>query len=284
MPADAPRVSNLLADHPFLIEFKYTPSPVTWAGVFRYQRALADWALVLNVLLHGGARMIGRRTRQQWTLVPRGTEGELRSEYLQEGYSVPGLSDSLKGFSSAGSVPAMAVVPNESYYDRVGISDQALDVPECLPSCVIGFSKLESQIRDKFLRCAYWFYQSSAAWTNSVSVSFVCLVSAIEALLPPVPSGVPCRSCGKGTNPGPTKRLADFLDSMVPSLATNFPDARKKLYSVRSKLSHGETLLRIDDVRNDFNPSSVEERQLVRQAHTIVRMAARKWLLKTIAA
>ena len=282
-PADAPRPPQPLADHPFLIEFKYTPSPVD-VFRYRYQRALVDWALVLNILLHGGARMFPRWSRHHWTLVPGPTEGELHSEYLQEGYSVRGLSWSLTGFNSVGSVPAMAIVSDESYYGRLGISaNQALDVPECLPGYVIGFSKLESQIRDKFLRCAYWFYQSGAAWTNSVSLSFVCLVSAIEALLPPHPAAVPCPSCGKDTNPSLTRRFRDFLDNIVPSLATIAPHARNELYRVRSKLSHGETLLRMDEVIGVFNPRSVEEDKLVRQAHSIVRTAALNWLSEAIA-
>ena len=73
----------------------------------------------------------------------------------------------------------------------------------------------------------------------SRSAAYVALVQSIEALVPESKSKV-CPSC-RQPEYQLSRRFADFLEKYTPS--ETYGDIRKKLYAVRSELSHGKRLL-----------------------------------------
>jgi hypothetical protein len=118
-------------------------------------------------------------------------------------------------------------------------------LPENLEAQFDAYFDSDEHARHRFLRASFWFAHARAVHAMSQSASFTALASAIEALMPVLPQSDPCPKCGKSRGPGPTKQFADFVERYAPSPETSASD-RRKLYALRSALSHGGKLLHGD--------------------------------------
>jgi hypothetical protein len=107
---------------------------------------------------------------------------------------------------------------------------------------------------------------------------------AIEALRPQVSEGERCDSCGHVLGAGPTQQFIDFVNRYVPWQDGETERERRKLYSVRSALTHGGTLLDSDrDLGvgfGSFHPTPLEQREATGRLLRLARLAGVNWLLE----
>lgn len=166
------------------------------------------------------------------------------------------------------------------YYCQSGIrSDHEFELPTSFSNLVTTYVSLSNEKRAKFSRAAYWYSQYRAVWQSSVSLSYICLIAALESLGDPPPAGIPCPKCGRDSGPGVTRRFNELLDRLVPPTGTN-ELSRRDLYRMRSKLAHGGGLLRLDAEREAFlHPATSAERQLIGDARRLTQLALVEWLL-----
>src|SRR5439155_14540763 len=148
-------------------------------------------------------------------------------------------------------IPQLSAVPPADYYTRSGIgSDRVLEVPANLADLLGAFFSLSREHRDAFLRACFWFQHAKMIHSYSRSAAFTAVVSAIEALMPGVKGPEVCEKCGRPIGVGPTKLFMEFVERFAPGGASEAD--RRKLYSIRSALSHGGSLLPSD--RRTWSP------------------------------
>lgn len=281
-PPGAPRPDFLMAEHPFVLEFPLLTSDVTWVTATRLLRSIDELSWLLNVLLRGTVTSSAGRAEHHWVFRPGTDLTDLRCEYLQEGYTAPGFIGQTDEFSRPEPYGAMPLVPASEYYTHRGIqAGEPLNAAADTPELISVFSLLAGEERQRFIRAAHWYRQYEYAWHRSISSAFVALICAVEALIPPQPGGPRCGACGKETGKGPTQRFIDLLEELAPSSDRDDVAARRELYRIRSKLTHGGSLLRMDLERGAFlHPATSTERKHLDHAQALTRRALVNWLCR----
>jgi hypothetical protein len=114
----------------------------------------------------------------------------------------------------------------------------------------------------------------------SPSASAIAAVQAVEAVLPPTPVAGRCETCGRSIGPSVRQRFRHFLEEYSPG--ETHAAARDQLYGLRSKLTHGGTLL-TGELRQipfrDFVPKSWDDGDVAEQSLMLARIAGVNWLL-----
>jgi hypothetical protein len=281
MPATAPQPQQLLGDHPFLLEFTYNASPSGLINIGRRNTQLRQLELLLVGLLPRVNGGIGTAAQKRWTIKEPKAGEEWKSEYLQDGYFTPELPGEGDVFSTTDDILPMPAMAAADYYVRSGISGgEQLDVPDGFAELLDRFFALPGKEQDRFLRACYWLREAGRTFAGSRSAAFTSLISAVEALMPP--EGGPqtkCTACGRPLGMGPTQRFVDFVDRFAPQA----PDAtrdRREFYRIRSKLSHGGTLLFSDHHVwwNSLIPERSAEWSDSQAAWQLVRAVLVNWL------
>lgn len=280
VPPEAPRPPYVLGEHPLSFEFYFAGSSDAVIRIQRRARIGHEIELVCVALLPLLNGSFGNTGRHHWVIPESPDPAQLKSEYRQEMYTWPQLAIETKGFTPIDGISSARRVPADEYYGRRGISvDQELDVPDNVEKSLDAFFSLDKDNRDRFLRASFWFRHAQRVFTYSQSASFTALVSAIEALMGPTPTSARCPTCGKSTGPGSTKLFTDFVDKYAPSPA--IPNsARRELYRLRSKLSHGGHLLHSDHGTwgGSLSPANVSQWNDMDAMWQIVRVALINWL------
>jgi hypothetical protein len=202
------------------------------------------------------------------------------SGYRQEMYTWPGLVLEGGQFTDTTAVPQMTEVAPEEYYTRGGIGpERALEIPATLTSLLDRFFALPTIERERLLRACFWFQHGHTTWTFSRSASFMAMVSAVEALMPPVKGAPVCEKCKRPVGAGQTKLFTDFVANFAPGRAA---EARRRFYGIRSALSHGGTLLHSD--RRTLSPhmtgAKLEEWEDIGAIWRLVRVVLVNWLAR----
>ena len=216
---------------------------------------------------------------------------EWESQYLQVGYNGGKQlrARSPDGYSNVDGLKPLDRVDAKSYYTQFGvIPGTPLQLPISIEDSLAAYDKLTSDARAKFCRASYWAQVSAKVFTISQSASFAALVSAIEVFLPNPEHR--CTKCGRHTSTnccsechqpqaGPTKAFRDFLEEFVPGIPAAH---RNKLYSVRSSLSHGSSLVAGDlaEIGFRFTPKLTESWQERLLLSEIVQLVLVNWLRK----
>jgi hypothetical protein len=117
--------------------------------------------------------------------------------------------------------------------------------------------------------------------TISVSAAFAAFVSVIEALTERgVAHQYNCPICGGHTQhevPSTTRRFKDFIDAYAPG--AGLASRRDEMYALRSGILHGSKLIEIDyALVFGWDPSWLNQRELLWGLSTITRIALRNWL------
>jgi hypothetical protein len=272
-PADWKRPPNIVLDHqPFILEASFQGSDDHSVRGARMRRREREIELLLALLLTPSVFAISRSVRSHWVYL-RDFEG---SEFLQEGYLVPGGLPQTDEFTSAAGIPQLETVDPAEYYGQhgFGIGD-TLRIPASLTTSLAQAEVLAGEDRERFLRACYWYQQSEKLRYYSRSVSFVALVSAIESLIPPE-SGERCEACGRDKSPGPTQRFSNFVDKHLPAAVPEA--ARKGFYAMRSALAHGGKLLHADEGNWGFGFAGVGERVQLDTLSRLTRLVLLIWL------
>jgi Apea-like HEPN len=207
----------------------------------------------------------------------------LCSMYCQELYACPALETfgSTGEFFNTTEIDPLEQIDPVKYYTRVGIrSDQSLSVPANLHVLLDRFLSICDDDQERFIRACFWFNHAHAVSLDSMSASFMALISALEALMPAEHKAGDCPVCKRSFGKGATRRLSEFLDEYAPT-EPKFQASRVALYyEFRSQLAHGGRLSDLD--RGTFVWSlggrPREERELHDEVRQLVRIILVNWL------
>lgn len=181
-------------------------------------------------------------------------------------------------------IPPIRLVDDAEFYGRHGISGDmvALELPGSIGVMFDRYHALDRDQRDRFQRWAYWLNHAHLVWNLSRSATYMAVIQAVEALRPPLPTGLPCPNCGRPEGPGPTEQFVQFMDTYVPRQQDEAEQERRNLYRLRSAIAHGGKLLGLDTDPGlgGFYPRPISERSSADLAMRIARMAGVNWLLQ----
>lgn len=235
-PEEAPKRRDMTAPQPFLMEIAYSRCGDSDIDRERRSSALSEVLDLLNVLTY--ARFHRPTGGRAWVMVD---EGEQRVTDLQRYYAIPGLAFEAAHLTSAeGLTPLTAIDPSE-YYRWGGMQGFSLALPASLNESLDDYYHLSAAERRVFRRASHWFQRAISS--ESRSGALTDLVIALETLQPDG-SKERCATCDSVLSV--TRRFKDFLDDYAPQQGAPH-SARVDLYKVRSRLSHGEILLRSDE-------------------------------------
>ena len=280
VPPGSPQPQEVLGDHPFILEVRHRKCVSLHLRVVRARRVLRMWELLLCVLVGWRIHSLGPYVTKRWVLVDsQGDLRELRPEFLQVGYFLPGYRSPEAEFGDAGA-PSMPSVPDDQFYERRGISNEdAMSVPNGLPRALQRYTSLPFDEQRRFLRSCYWFQLSERQWELSESASYQSLVQAIEALLPRPSAEGTCVACNRPLE-GPTRAFKDFIEKYA---AWTTRAERDNFYAIRSSVVHGSALF-LSDSESDFggiNPLRWQQREVHWRMAKVARSALVNYLLNT---
>jgi len=270
-PPPAPQPPVIMADHPFVLETEIMQGGDGFITNQRLLRAGVEWGLVLNAILRVSVKVPDPRGRHLW--IYDDASGE--SRWLQAGYFVPGL-DGLGATFTAWFGNAIPQFNHDEYYESWGppLADRDLaPFPRSMDRLLSSFASLDAEHRDTYLRAARWIRAASDVWILNASSWFTAMVSAIETFVPR-----PTRRCPTCNSMiGITQNFRDFVEKHSPRSDHSM---RQTIYSIRSGLSHGSFLLRIDATPWAFSATfDAEQRQAMDDLQRIVRDVMVNWLL-----
>lgn len=279
-PDKAPRPTALTGKHPLMLELSYSGADDGFTNNMRRERASQKWALMLTLLVPGIQVPPRVEFNRLWVVpleipLPPGPHTSIEA---QEIYLFPRDKIAPSVLSDRGELPEIQLI--REVPTTVG-PGQVLVLPESIEQCLDIFDSLDLERNQKILRAAFWLDYSDHVWRLSKSASYQALIQAVEVLID-MPKDQPrCIECDRTTGAGPTALFAKFLDDYAPA-SSDLEPARKELYSLRSSLAHGNTLLYMDQgvVYNWYGPKSPHEHMLISNARVLCRRAIVNWLME----
>ncbi len=281
-PPNAPLPDCIGSGFPFICEFSYPSSPISWKNIstrFNYQREIA---YLLNLLLEFGVKLPSRVATHIW-VIEKDNNGRSYSALRQPGYLIEGFEGTCERFSEREGIPELASVDPAEYYNEIGgiPGHAALKIASNTKELTLGYFGLPFPEREKFRRALYWYYQGSVVQrhSDSYSNSYLSLISAIESFLPKE-YHITCPKCHFTQGRSITSRFKEFLDQHIPS-GLSLSKGKSKLYSKRSDLSHGQELFSFDiDSSPRISMSQFQEENIFQQALACTRLSLIGWLQK----
>jgi hypothetical protein len=279
-PPEAPRPSESYAAHPAVLELSYSGSPDRSVEHVRILRKQHETRLLLHLFVNGGITWENvMQGKKKWAFIRDGDE--LRSEWLQLGYTAPGFQATAKELSNPKGLQVLKSATTEEYFSRWGVSTNPLEVPANLTSLFDAFYELSPKDREKFLRACFWYYTAGSASEVTPALQYNCLVTAIETLMGEAEK-ILCDCCGKDTSPGPTGKFKSFLETYAPGDHNN--KDRGAFYALRSKLSHGGMLFRHDLPRalGILHPTEIREWDSGGNISRLARIGLINWMMSHV--
>ena len=288
-PINALKVDSLLASHAFNLEFSFPKSTDLDINMHRSSKKSSEIILLLNSLLRHGIILKERSSKYEWGLFIK--EDKFLCEYFNLGY-IGGNDDREKddyGFTFCNNYPELKFKAASDYYSSYCISSDDKDgiyLPDNFKSSIKIFEKLCISKQEMFLRASYWAQVAQKTFNISFSVAYSALITSIEVFLPdPITR---CLECGRPTSPdfcftckqpsaGPTKHFKDFVEKYSKGVSEA---TRKKLYNIRSTITHGGSLLPGDGNQQGvvFNAKSNDIRHSWDLLSQIVQVVQINWL------
>ncbi|MFN8443126.1 MAG: hypothetical protein U0175_20295 [Caldilineaceae bacterium] len=278
VPNSAPKSDELLADHPFILEYSYFKSPNIAVDMQRRNKRFWELVLLLNTFLKGGVTYIRPTASKVWAIVPN-EFSKFESKFLQLGYILPPLENEGIDFTRYDQNNRIQEMPISSYFSRnTQKIDEKLAIPDNISTLFSKFDALPASERDNFLRASYWKQVSSDSLYISQSNAYIALINAIESLIPNEKAQWCCITCHKEEKRGLTQLFHDFVETYAPLVE---PHQRKRFYEIRSKYTHGKKLMQgdLEYMGMSFNSSKFEEFENFRVLAKLVQEAMINWLL-----
>lgn len=276
IPADAPHAPMVAADHPFVLQFRYSScSDGTINGYRRMEKAV-KLTRILNTLCTNAVFPSPRYVQHFWGILP---EKEFTCRVIQEGYGYAGFAPELKDFSNSNELAPIQIVPAATYYDIDFFSGHyAVTLPDSIEKYLDKVFSLKGEDAAKFAIASTWFSQVRSLWRHSSSSALIAVVSAIEALLDKTSES--CKECGQPRFEI-TKKFRALLKEFVPGIEELFPQEFKAIYKMRSDVAHGSALLVADlEYWNYFGaPLQQWQDEFQRNTFHITATALRNWVL-----
>jgi hypothetical protein len=247
VPVDAPRPDQLLADHPFYLEFRVRRAHHHGVRALRDSTGERLNELLLNAFCNRGIRRLVHT--HGWFLTRRPDLGEENwtpeVTFAQSLYSFPSMQAYSDDFTDTSGMDRIALRPESEYFTRFGpLTSDPLALPDRLSEYLDTFAAANEDWKGRVYRSAYWLSYSREARRFSSSASLAALVQAIEALIPPHLPGTSCPTCKRPSGVGPTQLFHNFVESNLPGLT---PPVRRALYKARSGILHGSILMPRDE-------------------------------------
>ena len=284
-PLTAPRPETTSAPgfigHPFLIEFPFTSSTNTKIKFGRRGKISFQLSLFLNATLEGAITTIGPEYKRKWVWLDGESSHGPTYRHCQEGYSYEGFIPECTTFTTIEGCESMRQVDPQDYYGQPLSMGRSLELPNSIDLLVSKYFSLANDEQERFLRAAFWLHQSGEI--TSPSASFLNLIFAIDALIPPESGQTICSSCKQSVGNSLTQRFISFLDDLVPEQATEPEErktARRLLCRMRGNLAHGRDLLSSDKNawRFFFNPQGISDWRSRSYAATLAKLTLVNWL------
>lgn len=278
-PEQAPRPEFLLADHPFILEYRVRKSSNFAISHTRRWKRLWELHLLLSMALVRPIKREWPSHPHHWVVLPHADGETPKVAYLNEGYMVGGgFVFHLAELSDASPHPKLIPIDDDRYYSRKPhVGDQLVNIPACLNEIFRRFESAERDTRDRILRACYWLDASRRAWDTSKAQSFISAITAVETLVPSAPREI-CPTCDKDRSPGLTARFRAFVENYASK--EDLAD-RAALYDVRSSLVHGGQLHNLDMPTpwGSLLPNGIMQTNLHDRAFAVSRTVVRNWFL-----
>lgn len=304
--------------YPFIVEFKYQScivdnKPPSFWGIRNYRRSEMhqNILLILNLLIYGGIEDVnGTMNQYSWVQVPKewreatDEEKEMLIEcdspmnsfdtenmYLNRFFKPNGYELDTTTFTKVTGLVNAPLVDSNKYFQKLGKTvDEFIDLPANIGVCLDKYFTIQD--KSKLNRSLYWYKKSSEAWEISKSISFNCLIQAIEVLTKSENPTEKCQekgcdnytyksnfcdSCGKPvTIAGPTFAFREFIETYAAGIPDNI---KKEFYNLRSSIAHGSLLMEMDKNSGNFDAKSHQQRNLYDSAKSVVTVSLVNWLL-----
>ena len=269
-PPEAPRPTELMAEHPFILDFVFDDCVDFRIRNHRYIRRASDLKLVLNLLLRPRITSSSSRSRKHWVSIWAPEESVPAIVWASEGYMIHKFRYLVEDFPVAADVPPFEELAAETYYDFLAGYRDTLAVPAELVRLLDAFSGLNGDDRERFLRACYWYHTSSAVWDYSQSLHLTSLVNAVECLASIGPE--------RSTPEGPSVLFISFMKKFAPGGPSR--TLLNKIYDVRGEITHGERLLNLDQSSPSagLDQTSTRDREVGDSASLLCRGALINWL------
>ena len=277
-PRSAPLPPQMLAEHPFILEFPLRQCsrwPITNHRRLRLHERLSN---LLNVLVTQRITTAPRRHEQLWAIVRAGKT--MRTRWAQRSYFAK-IGPIVRNTHASSAKTSIGLVEPSTYYGTLGNDGQGLRLPADLDVQIFRYLSMSPAQQERFDRAAYWMSMASRQWEVSMSLSFTALVSAVEALTDRgVQHKIHCPDCDKTVShesPGATERFRAFLAHYAEG--TLDKGRQSEIYALRSGILHGSSLITLDfDLAHGWDPPWWNERQLHSDLWRVTSAALRNWL------
>lgn len=274
---DARRPENFRAGCcPFLIEFPVVDSQNLSIRSHRIASKAQGLSLFLNAMFECRITM-PNNFQNRWLLSNLFGPTHERS---QEGNDDSDFQQLQELFSDCNLLPPLKLVNHGDYFKQSGFQEgREPQLPDTLAQLFKAYIHLDQKSQSKFTRAAFWY--RLAQNQDSFTAVFLHLIQCIAALLPPAESEEFCRDCNRTFGKGQTQRFVEFLDELVPP-SQEFGKARRKLYKLRSDLTHGWDILGRDiEGLLASGPKASYQTIMMIDAYHLARIALVNWLIKT---
>lgn len=279
VPKGAPQPRFDLADHPFLLEFRFNTSTNLSICSVRRNVQGRQLQLLLTGLLEGPVRWLDHVARFYWVTLPRRPGEKWETADCCESYTYPNLKLVVDDFSPTESLPELQAVVPQKYYARSGISsDDVLEIPSNFGSMLDRFYTLPEENQKRFLQACFWLQHARLVHSHSRSAYYTALICTVEALIPRERGAPICSECNRSKGKGLTRLFKEFVDRYALA-GEDFQVNRREFYDVRSRLSHGGRLLATDR-EGLFGPfhSRMDEWEKLRAIRCLVKGVLVGWL------
>lgn len=282
IPKNAPKPNELLADHPFILEFSYKKSSHPLINMHRRTKNFEALSLILNVFIKMGVTCQKNNIHKVWAIVSdESSPSSYEIRNVQLGYWLKDDEEVQRdqyGFTIYKNELEFTKLPSIKYFLPYSITvGDELSLPDNIDDLISKFYSLSEKDKTDFLRASYWKRVSSETHYISRSNAYIALVNAIESLIPQEKSSGTCENCQNEIKKGLTQLFHDFVEQYCPGLESAH---KKELYSIRSKYTHGKQLMQ-DDLGSmgfRFNVANNNELENYRTIAQVVQVAMINWL------
>lgn len=272
-PPQAPRPLELMAEHPFIVDFPFAGSSNFIIEQFRYMKRARELTLMLNTFLSTRITSPTNSARKHWVYVHQ--DSTIVTTWASEGYLIPNFTYIVDEFPVDDS-PSLEEVESNTYYNRRNYVDDTLTIPAELPKLFDAFYTLHTDARERFIRASYWYQTASNVWDYSKSLYLTSLTNAIECI-----AGLEIH---RSTPQGEVQEFkpSTLFKTFMQKFAPGNPSGAQldKIYEARSEIAHGERLLAYDHTIPSWglDQTSTKDRDISDAARILCRGALINWL------
>lgn len=297
LPDDAPKPEQLIAFHPFVIEYSFKEIDVSemkeahLVGMHPSSDTPNDHMLqaehhwskqdeILSILSVITSVLITKeKPEHRWFL--NANDKQLTGKFAQTGYYWDGF-DKLGEWFSTPDLQGIGVVDANAYYNQYAQMGKHLDLSNVTNPFLETYFELDDDTKKVFLSACALFSKSLESWAISHSLTYIGIVSSLEALIEfdnQGKSASRCKKCGQPMY----KVRKKFLDFMA-TYGSNDEGYKKfadQLYARRSGIGHQGKLLAGDVVGQVIPPyEEMTDSHELSKLSRAARICLVNWLLK----